>query len=55
MDVNNTYSKEVEFSAYCKKCKYSELDGWKDPCNDCLAVGGRIGTKVPEKFKPKDD
>jgi hypothetical protein len=48
-------SKFVSFEAYCKKCKYEKLDGWKDPCNECLKVGGRYGTQKPEKFEEKEE
>lgn len=47
--------KFVAFEAYCKKCKYEELDGWKDPCNECLTVGGREGTEKPLKFEEKEE
>ena len=51
----NENKKEVMFSTYCKICKYSDLDGWKDPCNECLEVGGRVGTVKPEKYEPKEE
>ena len=47
--------KFVAFETYCKRCKYGDLDEWKDPCNDCLAIGAREGTQKPEKFEEKED
>lgn len=47
--------KFVAFESYCRKCKYAELDGWKDPCNECLTVGGRVGTVQPLKFEEKEE
>lgn len=47
--------KFVAFEAYCKKCKHWELDGWKDPCNECISVGGREGTVEPLKYEPKEE
>ena len=48
-------TKFVAFEAYCKLCKYADLNGWEDPCNDCIAVGARIGTQKPEKFEKKEE
>lgn len=47
--------KFVAFEAYCKKCKYAELDGWKDPCNECLEVRARENSAKPLKYEPKED
>lgn len=47
--------KFVAFEAYCKKCKYEKLNGWKDPCNECLTVGGREETVKPLKFEEKEE
>lgn len=43
--------KEVRFDIYCGKCKYSARDEAKDPCNECLEVGMRDGTHVPEYWE----
>lgn len=45
--------KEVQFAEYCDKCKYAGLDEFKDPCNDCMGVPAREGTRVPVNFKDK--
>lgn len=47
--------KFVAFEAYCDKCKYAELPGWKDPCNECLKVGGRENTQRPVNFEEKEE
>ena len=47
--------KFIAFEAYCKKCKHQDLDGWKDPCNECLEVGAREGSQIPVKFEEKED
>lgn len=47
-------TKFVAFETYCKKCKYEELDGWKDPCNECLTVGAREGSQIPVNFEEKE-
>ena len=28
--------KEVDFKKYCPLCKYSDLNGFENPCDDCL-------------------
>ena len=45
--MNENNMQEVYFDVYCKKCKYAELDGWKDPCNDCLSEGMNDGSHKP--------
>ena len=45
--------KEVDFEKYCKSCKYSDLDEWKDPCNECLEYGMRSQTSVPKEWVEK--
>lgn len=44
----------VEFDNYCKTCKNFDLSPTKDPCNDCLDVPSRMGTRVPEYWEEKD-
>jgi len=46
--------KEVAFHVYCKKCKYEKLNGWKDPCNECLNIGAREGTVKPLMYEEKE-
>lgn len=40
----------VDFKKYCPLCKYHDTPEVKDPCNDCLAIGGREETAKPEYF-----
>ena len=45
--------KEVQFWKYCKTCKFREYKEAQNPCNDCLEVGMREGTEVPERYEQK--
>lgn len=45
--------KFVEFNKYCPTCKHYDTWEVKDPCNDCLAVGAREGSEIPEKYDKK--
>ena len=45
--------KEVRFDIYCDRCKYRDYKEGQDPCNDCLEVGMREGTHVPEHWEGK--
>lgn len=50
MDVNNFF---VDFNTYCETCKHKDLEGFKDPCNDCIQVPVRESTRVPEFLTKK--
>ncbi|MDT3386451.1 MAG: hypothetical protein LIR46_01585 [Bacteroidota bacterium] len=54
MDTDNSNTKFVAFDKYCDKCEFHDKDPAHDPCNDCLAVGGREGTDVPINYKEKE-
>ena len=54
MDSQSDSTKFVAFDQYCPTCKYSETSATHDPCNDCLAIGGRDGTDKPEYYKEKE-
>lgn len=41
---------EVDFRTYCASCKYRDKKEFEDPCNECLEVGMRENTRVPEKY-----
>jgi hypothetical protein len=41
---------EVDFKTYCAKCKYRDKKEFEDPCNECMEVGMREQTRVPEKY-----
>lgn len=47
--------KEVDFATYCKKCKYSEIDDVKDPCNECLAEPKNLHSSKPVKWEDDGD
>jgi hypothetical protein len=44
-------TKFVDFNQYCPKCKYKDVTPTADPCNNCLTVPAREGTRKPEKFE----
>ena len=44
----------VEFNEFCPKCKYGDLDGFQDPCNDCLTNPANYGTTKPINFVDKN-
>ena len=52
---DNDSTKFVSFEKYCNTCKYQKTPATHDPCNDCLAVGAREGTEVPENWKEKEN
>ena len=41
----------VRFDIYCNKCKYKDRDERLNPCNECLEVGARENTHVPEYWE----
>lgn len=53
MTEENT--KFVDFEKYCAACKHRELDEYKDPCNQCLEIGARVGTDKPDNYISKED
>lgn len=46
--------KTVLFDIYCKQCKYRDYEETQDPCNECLELGMREGTHVPERWKGRN-
>lgn len=42
---------EVDFKTYCKTCEHQKKKDYEDPCNECLEVGMREGTRIPEQYK----
>lgn len=44
----------VAFYKYCEKCKYGSLEGYEDPCEECLTSPVNLYTDKPVKFVPKD-
>lgn len=51
-DEKNT--KEVYYLDYCRKCKYSDLSEFKDPCNACLTTPFNYDSHKPINYKEKD-
>lgn len=47
----NTGTKFVEFVNYCSKCKNKNKSPMAEPCNECLTVPAREGTRKPIKFE----
>lgn len=45
--------KEVYFYEYCKTCKYSELKGDEEPCNECLENPTNTYSHKPVNYKEK--
>ena len=45
--------KEVYFYKYCKTCKYAELKGDEEPCNECLANPTNTYSHKPVNYKEK--
>lgn len=42
--------KEINFVEYCRTCKYRDKKDYEPPCDECLEVGMRKGTCVPERW-----
>lgn len=45
--------KEVDFTTYCPKCKYEDVEDIKDPCNECLDYPMNENTVKPVNYIPK--
>lgn len=46
--------KFVEFDEYCDICKYKDVKGYEDPCNECLDNPVNEDSHRPVNFK-KDE
>lgn len=46
--------KIVEYTKYCPKCKYEDLEAEKDPCNTCLSTPAAEDSHKPVEFIPKN-
>lgn len=40
----------VDFNKYCRTCKYSDLDGQEDPCNECLHYPVKEDSRKPVNY-----
>lgn len=47
----NTGMKFVEFDKFCQKCMNKDKSSTAEPCNECLTVPAREGTRKPIKFE----
>lgn len=50
--MNNTLL--VRFDIFCRKCKHRRNPEEKDPCDSCLAVPAREGSRKPINFEEKE-
>ena len=46
--------KFVDFYNYCKKCEYFNVEGHKDPCDECLHHPVNQHSVKPVKFKESE-
>lgn len=44
----------VDFDKYCPNCKHFEKSEAESPCDDCLEVSARYGSRKPERWEEKD-
>lgn len=47
--------KIVRFDEYCPTCKSKDVKETDEPCNACLEVEAREGTRVPEKYEAYEE
>ena len=52
MQVDNM---EVDYFQYCQTCKHIKKKGSEEPCNLCLDVPMRPGTRKPEYYEADSD
>lgn len=52
--MNEPFEHEVYFYESCSKCKYKDLPGAEEPCNECLENPTNFETHKPLKFEPAD-
>lgn len=43
--------KEVYFGTYCKTCKHRDLNGYEEPCDECLSVFANLYSHKPVKYE----
>lgn len=46
--------KEVSFYDYCPQCKYYDVSGAEEPCDECLSNPSNIDSHKPVNFKEKN-
>lgn len=52
--MQENHEKIVEFEKWCGRCKYKELLGTDEPCNECLSYPVRMNSTKPEKWESKE-
>lgn len=52
--MNENGEKFVNFRLYCPKCKSYEVDGEKEPCNECLMNTVNMYSTKPVNFEEKE-
>lgn len=52
--ANAEGTKEVRYDKWCELCKHAELEGYEDPCNECLEKFFNFETDKPVMFEAKD-
>ena len=53
--MSDLYLKHVEFHKWCESCEYEENAESEPPCDECLEIPAREGSKKPEKWVEKKD
>ena len=43
-------TKEVYYHEYCPKCEHYEVEGYQEPCNECLAQSYNYNSHKPINF-----
>lgn len=46
-------TKFIKFDEYCPKCRYEKEPETSDPCNQCLMIPAKEGTRKPDRYWPK--
>ena len=49
-----THEKFVDFMEYCRLCKYKDLTGNDQPCDECLSHPTNFESSKPVNFKKKE-
>ena len=47
-------NKEVDFNTYCEICENRDLNGYEEPCDECLSTPYNLNTSKPINFKEKE-
>lgn len=47
--------KIVDFEKFCKTCTHCNIEGFEDPCNDCLDNPTNTHTQRPIYYEPDEE